>query len=125
MSSRSIAAWSSPAKRLVIPASATSRADQYGAGCRHRCRRVGAKRGDSTGRQLLDPLIDGKRGGDILMAEQQRDGVTIDLSREARMGHQRFQLRAKEECLAHPAVVERFLAEAITHEMQLPLLSVP
>ena len=59
------------------------------------------------------------------MAEVARHGATIELGAETRQGRQGLQLGSECKDLAHPAVVERLLTEAVTHQVELPLSLVP
>ena len=78
-----------------------------------------------AGQQFADATPDGVRRGDAVGAEIPGDGPAIELGREPRHRAQGLQLGTECEQRAHPAVVQRFLTEAVPHEVELSVLPVP
>src|SRR5438270_4054331 len=77
--------------------------------------------------KLSDPTINGERCWNIIVPQQQRERVAIDLGPELRMLGEGLELRAKKEtsagCLA--AIVERLFTQPVAGEGQPALFPVP
>ena len=87
---------------------------------------AGARQRGHVARLELPHVAQDRPGrGDVAVADQQAEGVAIDLRAEVRMRAERLQLRAEEEATSAPAVVERLLADPVPGEDERLVAGVP
>ena len=80
--------------------------------------RAGAEGDPGSRQQLLHALMDRAGRRDRPEAQQQRERPAVDRRLEGRVGTQGPQLRAEQQGSALPAVVQRFLAQAVARQRQ-------
>src|SRR3989304_3121271 len=61
----------------------------------------------------------------VVMPHEERQRATVNFAAPSRMRLERFQFGSEQECITHPSVIQRLLAEAITRKMQYVFLLVP
>ena len=102
----------------------TQRPERHGVGQRSR-HRARLDRHHRPRGKLGDASVCAVRGGHAVVPEVQGESVPVELGGEGRVSSQGLELRTEEQDAAHPTVIERFLAEPVTGQVQPPLFSVP
>src|SRR5690606_22310561 len=78
-----------------------------------------------AGRQLEDALVDRIGRRNVVVAKEQRKRAPVSPGIERRVRAPGLQLGAEQEGVTVPAVVQRFLACAVTRKHERTFLSVP
>ena len=91
----------------------------------HRLQAIRPDAHDGRRLDLPDAGVDRMRCRDVVVAEIERQRVAVDRALPPRMGLETLQLRSEEKQLAHPAEVERLLADPVPDQVERPLGAVP
>ena len=75
--------------------------------------------------QLVDTLVDGIRGWNVGITQQQMQSFTTDITLPHRMLAQCLQFRAEQKSVVNQTIVERFFANPVSGQYQDFFMTIP